>query len=79
MTGSDLLDRREEIKAFLARDFRQLTFDIDAITPRGARLRRPIGDGHLRPGGTVSGPTLVALAEDCASAVAVMVADEPDA
>ncbi|MEM9303299.1 MAG: PaaI family thioesterase [Pseudomonadota bacterium] len=66
-----MLNRREEIKAFLARDFPQLTFEIDAITPRGAVLRRPIGDGNLRPGGTVSGPTLMALA-DAALYIAIL-------
>ncbi len=33
--------------------------------PHTARMRLPVGDEHLRPGGTVSGPTMMALADSC--------------
>lgn len=36
---------------------------IDAVGERSARLRLPQGEEHLRPGGTVSGPSMVMLAD----------------
>ena len=41
------------------------------ITDTGIRLRLKVADRHLRPGGTVSGPSIFALA-DCAMYLAVM-------
>lgn len=38
-------------------------FTIEAITPRGALARSPFHPGTLRPGGTVSGPTMFTLAD----------------
>jgi len=38
---------------------------VEAVGPMTARLRMPVDDRHLRPGGTVSGPSMFALA-DCA-------------
>jgi uncharacterized protein (TIGR00369 family) len=36
---------------------------VEEIGPTGARLRMPASDDVLRPGGTVSGPALMALAD----------------
>ena len=36
---------------------------IEAIGPKSARARFRVGKRHLRPGDTVSGPTLMALAD----------------
>lgn len=36
---------------------------IEALGPMSARARFRVGKKHLRPGGTVSGPTLMALAD----------------
>lgn len=44
---------------------------IEAVGPMSARLRHPVAYESLRPGGTVSGPTLFTLA-DCAFYVAVL-------
>jgi uncharacterized protein (TIGR00369 family) len=38
---------------------------VEAVGPMTARLRMPVDDRHLRPGGTVSGPAMFTLA-DCA-------------
>ena len=63
----------EEVSAFLAEVFPQAAAfaRIEAVGPMTARVRVPITDRHLRPGGTVSGPTLFTLA-DTAFYVATM-------
>lgn len=38
-------------------------YRIEAVTPGGARLRMVADDRHLRPGGTVSGPSMMGLAD----------------
>lgn len=54
-----------ELSAFLARDFAQVAGDfvVEAATADELVLRLKVGEGHLRPGGTVSGPTMFALAD----------------
>ena len=71
----------EEVSAFLAREFPQLVDDIGGLTVTEstadhASMRLAVGNRHLRPGGTVSGPTQVFLADVCAF-VAVLVAVGP--
>ncbi|MEL6978302.1 MAG: PaaI family thioesterase [Pseudomonadota bacterium] len=63
----------EEVSAFLAEVFPQVSpkMTVEAVATRYARIRLPIADEHLRPGGTVSGPTLFAAA-DLAFYVAVL-------
>ncbi len=58
MTVAELMD-------FLVRDFPQAAGEIsaEAVTAEGIRVRMAVGDGNLRPGGTVSGPTIFALAD----------------
>lgn len=56
-----------ELAAFLVREFPQCTPERLRIESAGegrARLRRFVDDGDLRPGGTVSGPALMALADN---------------
>ena len=58
----------EEITVFLDREFPQLleggrAYTIGAVGPGRAEMRLVAGERHLRPGGTVSGPTLMALAD----------------
>lgn len=50
---------------FMSVEFPQLAqdFEIDALAPMHIRVRMPIADRHLRPGGTVSGPSMFALAD----------------
>ncbi len=38
-------------------------FDIEEIGFASARMRLPASDAHLRPGGTISGPAQMALAD----------------
>ena len=53
------------LNAFLARDFAEVAgeFIVDRADEAGVALRLIVGRQHLRPGGTVSGPTLFALAD----------------
>ncbi len=52
-----------EIAAFLAQIFPQAKYRIEAVGGRGATIRHPIGEAELRPGGTVAGPVLMAVAD----------------
>jgi len=53
----------EELTAFFRREFPQMRGQIEQVGDRAATLRFPVGDGDLRPGGTVSGPTLMMVAD----------------
>jgi uncharacterized protein (TIGR00369 family) len=50
---------------FLAREFPQVAADfrIDTLEPDRIVVRLLVGERHLRPGGTVSGPNMFALAD----------------
>lgn len=50
---------------FLARDFPQAAGDylIEEVGEGAIRVRLPVAERHLRPGGTVSGPAMFALAD----------------
>jgi len=39
---------------------------VDAVMESGVSLRLPIAEAHIRPGGTVSGPALMTLADGVA-------------
>jgi uncharacterized protein (TIGR00369 family) len=55
-----------EIDAFLDEHFpqaRSLGAHIETVEPGKLSLRLPVGADDLRPGGTVSGPTLMTLAD----------------
>jgi uncharacterized protein (TIGR00369 family) len=56
-----------ELAAFLDEVFPQIRGEmvVEAVGPMTARLRMPVDERRLRPGGTVSGPAMFALA-DCA-------------
>ncbi len=53
------------LRAFLAQDFGQVAADfvVDRADAAGVSLRMRVAERHLRPGGTVSGPTIFALAD----------------
>ena len=53
------------LQDFVAREFPQLgdDFHIEALTEEGARVRLKVANRHLRPGGTVSGPSMFGLAD----------------
>ncbi len=55
-----------ELEAFLADHFPQVDdfrFRVEQVEDRFAQVRLPFRDMHLRPGGTVSGPALMTLAD----------------
>lgn len=53
------------LEDFIHRDFRQVAddFRVEDVTPDGIIMRLLVGERHLRPGGTVSGPSMFALAD----------------
>ena len=69
----DPLLTAEELRAFVDEVFPQTAgvFEIVTLGPMTATVRRVVADADLRPGGTVSGPTMFALA-DCAFYYAVL-------
>lgn len=55
---------REQLTLFMNEAFPQADkYSVDAVTPDGIEMRLGVGDQHLRPGGTISGPTMFALAD----------------
>ena len=60
-----------EITTFLAAEFPQNTCTVEAVGDGSATVRKAIGVADLRPGGTVSGPVLMAVA-DVALYVAIL-------
>ena len=55
----------DEINAFFHEVFPQVRgdFSVDDVAPREITLRLKVGERHLRPGGTVSGPSMFGLAD----------------
>lgn len=62
---------KEEISAFMALEFPQTKCIVEAVRENGATLSHEIGIDELRPGGTVSGPVMMAVA-DVAIYVAIL-------
>ncbi len=56
---------RNALHVFLAREFPQVVdiFRVEAVEERRIRVRHIIDERHLRPGGTVSGPTMFGVAD----------------
>lgn len=56
---------QEQVMAFLDEVFPQVRgeFAIDSLDDTGIVMRLKVDDRHLRPGGTVSGPSMFALAD----------------
>src|SRR6516162_7203823 len=70
-----------ELERFFLAEFPQVFHPesglaIEAVWERGCRVRQAFGQGSLRPGDTISGPTMMALA-DFAMYVAVLAAIGP--
>ena len=63
----------EALADFLGREFGQMAgdFAVEKVGPDGLVLRLKVGERHLRPGGTVSGPSIFALA-DVATYLAIL-------
>jgi acyl-coenzyme A thioesterase PaaI-like protein len=62
---------KDLIAEFLQREFPHLDCVVESVGNRSATLVRRIGPSDLRPGGTVSGPTLMTVA-DVALYVAIL-------
>jgi uncharacterized protein (TIGR00369 family) len=65
---NSVLMTREEVEAFLDREFPQLHLDgrihhVEEVGPLSARLRMDYHERHIRPGGTLSGPAMMGLAD----------------
>ena len=54
---------KQEIIDFLKKDFPQFESEVEDVGEQFAVIRHPVTENHLRPGGTVSGPTLFAVAD----------------
>lgn len=55
------------LNEFMTQAFGQpLDWNIERVDLDGVRVRQPTNTGQLRPGGTVSGPTLMAMADGVA-------------
>ena len=70
-----------ELEGFLAAEFPQAFYpgsglSIEALWDGGSRVRQTFREVSLRPGGTISGPTMMALA-DLAMYVALLAAIGP--
>lgn len=62
---------KDEIAAFILREFPQTKCSILAVGDSSATVAHEVGMAELRPGGTVSGPVLMATA-DVALYVAIL-------
>jgi acyl-coenzyme A thioesterase PaaI-like protein len=62
---------KAEIVEFLAREFPQNKCVVEEVGDRSATVSHPVGPAQLRPGDTVSGPLLMAVA-DVALYVAIL-------
>jgi uncharacterized protein (TIGR00369 family) len=61
-----------ELQAFLDAAFpADLPYTVEDVSASGVRMRLAVTESNVRPGGTVSGPSLMALA-DCAAWLAVV-------
>ena len=62
---------KEALATFPAAEFPQNKCTIEAVGQNSATVRHPVGVAELRPGGTVSGPVMVFVA-DVALYVAIL-------
>ncbi|MDD9707267.1 PaaI family thioesterase [Seohaeicola sp. SP36] len=71
---------REDLEQFIKEVFPQVAadFTVEDVAPMGITMRLNVGDRHLRPGGTVSGPSMFGLA-DVAIYLAIMAMIGPKA
>lgn len=65
------MPKKQEIAEFLAREFPQTQCTVEDVGHLSATVRHEIGHAELRPGGTVSGPVLMSVA-DVALYVAIL-------
>ena len=71
-----------EIQNFLQREFPQIEahgrYKVEKASPKGVRLRARYDTSQIRPGGTISGPTMMSLA-DVSLYIAVLASIGPQA
>lgn len=62
---------KDELTDYLAQVFPQVheDFVIEGLSDTGITMRLRVADRHLRPGGTVSGPSMFGLADVCVYAM----------
>jgi acyl-coenzyme A thioesterase PaaI-like protein len=65
------MSTKSEIIEFMKRDFPQSKCIVEAVGNASATVKHPVGTDELRPGGTVSGPVLMTVA-DVALYVAIL-------
>lgn len=55
----------EALNELMRSEFSQVSNDfvVQSVAPMEAIVRMPVSEKHLRPGGTISGPTMFALAD----------------
>jgi len=58
-----LLANKEEIAAFIRAEFPQTRCEVIEVGDRAAVVAHSVGPDELRPGGTVSGPVMMATAD----------------
>lgn len=58
-----MMATRDQVATFVAQEFPQARVVIEAVGDRGATVSLAVGQDDLRPGGTVSGPTLMGVAD----------------
>ena len=68
MTTAEPTLSLDALRAFLDTEFPQMhyggrTYHLEKVGPLSARVRMDYHDRHLRPGGTISGPAMMALAD----------------
>jgi uncharacterized protein (TIGR00369 family) len=53
------------LNALMQKEFPQVAADyiVEGVAPMEVTVRLPVADRHLRPGGTISGPTMFSLAD----------------
>lgn len=54
---------RQELADFLAAEFPQTKVTVESVGGGAATVRHEVGTDELRPGGTVSGPVLMTVAD----------------
>ncbi len=54
---------KQQLAAFMASEFPQSRCVLETVDEDGAVVTHPVGEAELRPGGTVSGPVLMAVAD----------------
>ncbi|WP_331710957.1 PaaI family thioesterase [Colwellia sp. PAMC 20917] len=66
-----MLATKQEVTDFMRTEFPQAKCIVEAVGEQSATIRHTVGFDELRPGGTVSGPVLMTVA-DCALYVAIL-------